>query len=78
MYFNAVNSQKLPEIYRRNGKDCYLDNIRQKMIIITPEETIRQKVIGFLINDLNVPADMIGVEERLAEYGLASRLRAVL
>ena len=76
MDYNDIDSQKLPEIYRRNGKDCYLDNIRQKMIIITPEETIRQKVIGFLINDLNVPADMIGVEERLAEYQLDSQLRA--
>ncbi|MDE7362701.1 MAG: type I restriction enzyme HsdR N-terminal domain-containing protein [Oscillospiraceae bacterium] len=76
MYFKAVNSQKLPEIYRRNGKDCYLDNIRQKMIIITPEETIRQKVIGFLINDLNVPSEMIHVEEHIAEYGADSKLRA--
>ncbi len=76
MYFKAVNSQKLPEIYRRNGKDCYLDNIRQKMIIITPEETVRQKVIGFLINDLNVPSEMIQVEESMSEYGINSKLRA--
>lgn len=76
MYFNAVNSQKLPEIYRRNGKDCYLDNIRQKMIIITPEETVRQKVIGFLINDLNIPPEMLRVEEHIAEYGADSKLRA--
>lgn len=76
MNFNDIDSQKLPEIYRRNGKDCYLDNIRQKMIIITPEETIRQKVIGFLINDLNVPPEMIHVEEHIAEYGADSKLRA--
>lgn len=29
---------KLPPIYHRNGKDCYLDPIRQKLIYITPEE----------------------------------------
>jgi len=76
MNFKDINSQKLPDIYRRNGKDCYLDNIRQKMIIITPEETIRQKVIRFLINDLNVPSEMIHVEEHISEYGADSKLRA--
>ena len=76
MYSDAVYSQKLPEIYRRNGKDCYLDNIRQKMIVVTPEETVRQRVIGFLINNLNVPPEMLRVEEHIAEYGVDSRLRA--
>lgn len=31
---------KLPPIYHRNGKDCYLDPIRQKLIYITPEERV--------------------------------------
>lgn len=76
MNFYDIDSQKLPDIYRRNGKDCYIDNIRQKMIIITPEETIRQKVIRFLINYLNVPSEMIHVEEHISEYGADSKLRA--
>lgn len=76
MNFNDVNSQKLPEVYTRNGKDCYLDNIRQKMIIITPEETVRQRVIGYLINNLNVPSEMIRVEEPIAVYVDDSKLRA--
>lgn len=76
MNFYDIDSQKLPDIYRRNGKDCYLDNIRQKMIIITPEETIRQKVIRFLINYLSIPSEMIHVEEHISEYGADSKLRA--
>lgn len=76
MNFNDVNSQKLPEVYNRDGKDCYLDNIRQKLIVVTPEETVRQRVIGFLVNVLNVPAKMIRVEEPIAVYVDDSKLRA--
>ena len=38
-----IAEQPLPEIYNRHGKDCYLDPIRQKLIYITPEETVRQE-----------------------------------
>ena len=42
---------KLPEIYTRSGKKCYLDPIRNKLIYVTPEETVRQRVIQFLIEN---------------------------
>lgn len=67
---------KLPPIYHRNGKDCYLDPIRQKLIYITPEETVRQKVISYLTDTLKVPSDMIVVEQHLAHYGLNTKKRA--
>ena len=57
---------KLPPIYHRNGKDCYLDPIRQKLIYITPEETVRQKVISYLTDTLKVPSDMIVLEQHLS------------
>lgn len=65
-----LNTQKyqLPPIYKRNNRDCYLDPIRKKLIYITPEETVRQKVVSYLINELNVPEDMILVEENLSHY----------
>jgi hypothetical protein len=69
-------NQKLPAIYKRGGRDCYLDPIRKRLIYITPEETVRQKVISYLIHDLKVPEDMILVEEHLSHYGIASKLRA--
>jgi hypothetical protein len=69
-------NQKLPAIYKRGGRDCYLDPIRKRLIYITPEETVRQKVISYLINDLKVPETMILVEEHLSHYGIASKLRA--
>lgn len=66
----------LPPIYKRNGKDCYLDPIRKMLIYVTPEETVRQKVISYLIKDLGVPAEMIAVEEHLSHYGVQSKRRA--
>lgn len=66
----------LPPIYKRQEKECYLDPIRKKLIYITPEETVRQKVISYLINVLNVPKDMIIVEQHLSHYGIKTRKRA--
>ena len=43
-----IAEQLLPEVYNRHGKDCYLDPIRQKLIYITPEETVRQRMISYL------------------------------
>lgn len=67
---------KLPPIYKRNGKDCYLDPIRKRLIYITPEETVRQEVISYLIDSLNVPAEMLSVEQHLSHYGINTKKRA--
>ena len=67
--------QKLPKIYERQGKDCYLDPIREKLIFITPEETVRQQVISYLLNVLKVPKNMIDVEIHLSHYGVKSKRR---
>lgn len=71
-----IEKQSLPEIYKRNGKECYLDPVRQKLIYITPEETVRQRMISYLINELNVPPEAILVEERLSHYHINSKRRA--
>lgn len=75
MYMD-LSSQPLPKIYKRKGKECYLDPIRKKLIFITPEETVRQRVISHLLNDLEIPAEMIGVEEHLSHYGVSTKKRA--
>ena len=51
--------EKLPKVYKRNGKECYLDPIREKLIYITPEETVRQKVIIHLTENLQVPIAVV-------------------
>ena len=64
------------QLYKRKGKDCYLDPIRKKLIYVTPEETVRQNVIAYLIDELKVPEDMLIVEQHLSHYGINSKKRA--
>ena len=71
-----IAEQLLPEVYNRHGKDCYLDPIRQKLIYITPEETVRQRMISYLVNELKVPKGAILVEEHLSHYNVPSKKRA--
>ncbi len=73
---NDLSKAQLPPIYKRDGRDCYLDPIRQKLIFITPEETVRQRVISYLMDILHVPANMVRVEEQLSHYGIKSKNRA--
>ena len=65
-----------PKLYLRKGKECYLDPYRDKLIPATPEETVRQKVLIWLENELNVPHDVILVEMLLSKCGLNSKDRA--
>lgn len=68
--------EKLPPIFCRNHRKCYLDPVRQKLIYITPEETVRQQVIAWLLQKCEVPHDMIRVEESLLHYGVETKRRA--
>ena len=69
------NYKKLPKVYKQAGKECYLDPIRSKLIQITPEETVRQRAIQYLL-EIGCPSNMIDVEEHLSHYGVDSRRRA--
>lgn len=66
----------LPKIYTRHQRQYYLDPIRQRLIEITPEETVRQQVISYLTKKLHVPINAIKVEEHLSHYGMKSKQRA--
>ena len=71
-----IENLSLPEVYKRHGKECYLDPVRQKLIYITPEETVRQKMISYLMKELDVPKEAILVEEHLSHYHVNSKRRA--
>ena len=58
------------------GHQCYLDSVRGKLVYITPEEIVRQRMISYLLYELHVPKEMITVEARLLEYGIRSKRRA--
>jgi hypothetical protein len=51
----------------------FFDPIRQKQILITPEEEVRQQIIHLLVNDYNVPKGLISVEKKLELNGLTRR-----
>lgn len=71
-----ISKQKLPKVYKRKGKKYYLDPVRKKLVQVTPEETVRQRMISYLIDILNVPQEMIRVEAHLSHYGIKSKRRA--
>jgi len=62
------SDEQLPPIEKIDDVDYYYDTIRQKPIRVTPEETIRQEVVSFLIGKLKVPVHMLRVEESLAHH----------
>ncbi len=65
-----------PHIYRIEGQPAYFDPVRKKYMPVTPRETVRQRVVPYLIQELEVPQKMIRIGEKLSYYGLNSRHRA--
>jgi len=63
-----INDMPLPREQNIDGRIHYLDPIRNKPILKTPEEEIRQKTLYYLMNCLNVPAENIKVEESLSHF----------
>lgn len=63
-----LKTVKLPTIYKREGKDCYYDTYRKKLIEITPEETVRQKIATLFEEKYEVPKNMISLEVPMAYY----------
>ena len=65
--FLDFTNEPLPEIYKHAyGLKRYIDPIRQRGILITPEETVRQRVISYLQNQIGIPKEAIFVEESLS------------
>jgi len=58
-----------------NGTIRYIDLIRKKGIAITPEETVRQNLIAYLIKNIGIPAADILVEESFAHIDRALKKR---
>lgn len=71
-----LTKQPLPKKFKRSGKDYFLDTIRKRLVLITPEEIVRQRMVSYLINHLKVPKNMIIVEAPIIHYGIDSKRRA--
>ncbi len=58
------------KISTKNGKQFIWDGIRKKMLVLTPEEWVRQNFIRFLTRVMHYPASLLALEK---EIRLASR-----
>ena len=50
------------------NKVSVFDEIRKKFIVLTPEEWVRQHVIGYLVHVKNIPSGSISVEKALTYH----------
>ena len=73
--FIDFSKEKLPPVYKRKGKECYLDPVRERLIMITPEETVRQEVISYVLNTMKAPTNMVKIEDHMSHYGVVSKRR---
>lgn len=73
---NIIKEYPLPEKYMRNGKECFYDTFRAKLIPVTPEEIVRQKIAHWCEKSLHVPPQMIILEQHLSHYQIPSKDRA--
>lgn len=67
---------QLPAKHKRSGKNCFLDPYRKRLIEITPEEIVRQRVAKYLEESFNVPAEYIGLEIPMSKYKAGTKGRA--
>ena len=49
--------------------DQIFDPVRNKFVALTPEERVRQQTIQFLLQNMKVPPDRLGVEVGLSTLG---------
>ena len=61
------------DLIRKSGKVFVKCLIRRKEILLTPEEWVRQHIVAHLINDLNYPQTLVGVEKAIQYNGLTKR-----
>jgi hypothetical protein len=56
----------------KNGIAIF-DVIRKKFIVLTPEEWVRQHVIQWLLNEYQIPANRMVVEQSFQVHGMTRR-----
>lgn len=71
-----LTKYELPEEYLRKGKYCVIDKVMNILRPATPEEKVRQRVLDFLNDLMNVPYSAMETEVNLSHYkkGLRGRM----
>lgn len=75
-----LSKLNLPKLYLRNGKECFLCQVRKKLIVVTEEEKVRQAFIKQLVTDFKFPIEYMDVEVPLSHFkkGLKGRADIVI
>lgn len=71
-----LDRYEIEKHYRRNEKVCVFDPLRKILLIETPEEVVRQKLILFLQEEIGVPASCIQTEVPMIRFKKRARGRA--
>jgi hypothetical protein len=65
-------------IEEKNGKRTIFDRFRKKMVVLTPEEWVRQNVLVYLVDEKNYPESLLAVESSLNVAHRTKRTDAVV
>ena len=72
----------LPPIHlrgKREGDRTYIwDSVRRMFLVLTPEEWVRQHILGYLINHLHYLPQQISLEHSVNLNGMAQRADIVV
>lgn len=75
MGYIFFDKYRISSVITKNGKKYIYDKIRKQEVLFTPEEKVRQQVLTYLIEDLNVPEYMIDEEVVMSYYKVNSSRR---
>jgi type I site-specific restriction endonuclease len=55
-----------PKVSQKNGKRFIFDPLRQKNVVLTPEEWVRQHFVNYLVTEKNYPKELLANEVTIA------------
>lgn len=67
-----------PKMKEKDGKKLIFDPLRQKYVVLTPEEWVRQRFINYLITVKGYPKELMGNEIALTLNGTSRRCDTVV
>jgi hypothetical protein len=67
-----------PKVSQKNGKRFIFDPLRQKNVVLTPEEWVRQHFVNYLITERNYPIELLANEVTISFNHLSRRCDTVV
>jgi hypothetical protein len=66
------------QLHKAEGKTTIFDPIRKKWLVLTPEEHVRQYMIGYLKDVMRYPASLFAVEKTIQVGNVSKRFDIVI